>query len=273
MRITVLLASAVIVGALIPATQVDVFGQTAQRPARPASAVRDLNTVLYDWANYMGMLKGPREVEAIATLELWGTGTIALNGLPCKMTQYRASINYQFPGMREDVTCMGSDGTLHHEIRVVSDKFAWNEAKRGFDATPAMDTVTDRLLQIWSSPQGAVKAARAGGANTKMLTEGGKTVLTFPVPGISGATMKATLSAMNQTERVETQIGNTVTISTYSDYGDLNDPNNRGDVFLPKRMVRMQGQIALLDLSVSKTDTTNPYVIMPVPDNMQKAAR
>ena len=48
---------------------------------------------------------------------------------------------------------------------------------------------------LWSGPQGAPKAAVAAGTNTKVSTVAGKTVLTYPIPGVPGATATATLLA------------------------------------------------------------------------------
>src|SRR5262245_3510114 len=171
------------------------FGQ-AQRVPRSAPSP-SLDEVLFDLTNNMGMLKGPRQVEAIATLEFWAKGFLDLNGVRCDLADYRGSINYQFPGMREEFTCNESGKPIKH-IRVVSGGFAWNEGRRGLDPTPAMDAAEDRTLFIWASPQGAVKSARRAGTATKMTTETGKIVLTFPAPSLSGVTLKATLDSKDQ---------------------------------------------------------------------------
>src|SRR5215471_21836474 len=66
----------------------------AQRPAPPptskAAAAGDRKSVLFNWMWYMGMLRGVQEVDAVATLELQGTGTIQVQGQPCKLANYRA---------------------------------------------------------------------------------------------------------------------------------------------------------------------------------------
>jgi hypothetical protein len=182
--------------------------------------------------------------------------------------------------MRVDVTCTRADGQAHREIQVVSGSHAWNEVGapgaglvpgQG-TAVPAMDAVRQRLAQIWSGPQGVVKAARMGGEKTTITADGGKTVLTFPIPGVEGGTARATLSARYQTERVEVRIGQDVTEWTYSSYGDYNEPDIKLDVFFAGRMVQKRGGVTLLDLTVTKTDTANPYIVMPVPDAVRKIA-
>ena len=148
------------------------------------------------------MLRGGREVDQILTMELWGTGTMTVDGKPCKTNNYHAMVRYPMlpnsavagnapppspeskligvPAMRTAFTCAG---TPRVQIQVVAGTYGWNEEKPGINATPAMNTVNDRLLQLWTLiPQSVVKAAMAAGANTKLSEEGGMTILTFPMP-------------------------------------------------------------------------------------------
>lgn len=265
MRMKALVLAAV-VAAAVSTMKVQVAAGGQKTPA-----ALELKTILYTWPNSLGMLRGLDEAESIASLDYWARGTMNLNGQPCTLTDYWAGLNYHIPGMRVAFTCTTADGTTHRQIQVVADKYAWNEAKPGVDATPMMGAVTERLLQLWSGPQAVVKAARLPGANPKAMLESGKIVLTFPVPGVAAATIKATLSPKNQTERVETRLGNTVIETTYSDYGELNDSDYKADVLLPRRILQKRGAVTLLDLTVTRTNTVNPYVIMPVPDNVKKA--
>jgi hypothetical protein len=71
---------------------------------------------------------------------------------------------------------------------------------------------------------------------------------------------------------VEVRIGQDVTEWTYSSYGDYNEPDIKLDVFFAGRMVQKRGGVTLLDLTVTKTDTANPYIVMPVPDAVRKIA-
>jgi hypothetical protein len=43
-------------------------------------------------------------------------------------------------------------------------------------------------------------------------------------------------------------------------------------VLLPRHIVAKQGGVTMVDLAITKTDTYNPYVIMPLPQNVEKAA-
>src|SRR5437879_12420919 len=74
-------------------------------PTPTAAAAGDRKSVLFNWMWYMGMLRGLQEVDAVATLELQGAGTMQVQGQPCNLTNYRASINYQVSGMRVQYTC------------------------------------------------------------------------------------------------------------------------------------------------------------------------
>ena len=46
-----------------------------RRGYTPAPGAKDLKAVLFNWFWYMGMLRGPHEIEAVATLEHKATGT------------------------------------------------------------------------------------------------------------------------------------------------------------------------------------------------------
>jgi hypothetical protein len=256
----------------------------AQRGAA-ASSAPTLKGPLRDAAEALVMLRGAEMQDSISTMEFWATGTMNVipqgykpgTPLPAfKITAYHGAIGYDRPGgMRVDFTRTGPDGTMpEQQIHVVAGQYAWNEAKYGMNATPAMETASDRLLQLWMTPAGVVKAARDAGDRTKVSTEGSNTVLTFPV----GTTMmKATLNARNLIDRVEARVnhpvlGDTVLEATYSDYGDWNEAGYKSDVMFPKHIVQRVGGLPLLNLTITKTNTQNPYVVFPIPENVEKAA-
>src|SRR5436190_1025506 len=189
----------------------------AQRGAATARAP-DLKGPLRDAAEALVMLRGPEMQDSISTMEFWATGTMNVipQGykpgtplLPYKITAYHGAIGYDLPGgMRVDFTRTNPSGAMpQQQIHVVAGKYAWNEAKYGMNAAPAMETANDRLLQLWMTPAGVVKAARNAADKTKVSVEGGKTVLTFPV----GTTMMtATLNARNLIDRVEARVNHPV---------------------------------------------------------------
>lgn len=250
---------------------------------------RDLKTAPDLWMWHMGMLRGLYEIDGVATLEISkSTGTVRVGGQPCTLVSYRASINYWAPGMRAQYTCTTPNGQTHKTIEVVSGQFAWDEDVIGAELIPGKGTATpkpaalnDRLIRIWSGPQGAAKAAAAGGANTKVTVEGGKTVLTYPIPGVTGAIARATLTvgtnddqpcARNCTERVEVRQGNVITEFLYSNYADYNEPLNKIDAWYPGHVVEKRDGVTILDLTTVETETGNPYIVMPVPTSVRKAS-
>ncbi len=264
-------------------------------PAVDAQQVTDLKQVLYRMANNLGMLRTVRELDSVMTVEYWATGTVRevgpkTVGPPVQVKSYYAQIAYDFPGMRVDIA--RPSGTPAREIQVVSGAFAWNEDQPGAglvagqgNAVPVVDAVTDRLLQLWTTPFGVVKAATAAGDKTKVTVEGGAVVVTFPLinaaPGetvnmvvgaLNGTPVKVTLNADYRPERVEVRYGGRIFTTTYSGYGDLNEPDLKADIFFPARIVRTVDGEPVLDLTIQKTNTYNPYVLVPVPDNVQKAA-
>src|SRR3989441_11534389 len=173
-------ATVVIFTGLISSTPL-ASAQRIPPPTSTAAAAGDRKPVLFNWMWYTGMLRGVQEVDAVATLELQGTGTIQVQGQPCRLTNYRASINYQVSGMRVQYTCTVPNGQSHKAIDVVSGQFAWDEDMVGAGLVPGRGTanpnrgaLSERLIRVWSSPQGAAKAAAAGGGNTGAAIEGGK---------------------------------------------------------------------------------------------------
>jgi hypothetical protein len=264
-------------------------------PGVDAQQVTDLKQVLYRMANNLGMLRTVRELDSVMTVEYWATGTVRevgpkTVGPPVQVKSYYAQIAYDFPGMRVDIT--RPSGTPAREIQVVSGAFAWNEDQPGAglvpgqgNAVPAADAATDRLLHLWTTPFGVVKAATAAGEKTKVTVEGGAVVVTFPLVGaapgetvnmvvgeLNGTPVKVTLNSDYRPERVEVRYGGRVFTTTYSGYGDLNEADLKADIFFPARIVRAVDGEPVLDLTIQKTNTYNPYVLVPVPDNVRKAA-
>lgn len=290
---------ALIVAVLMTLAVPAVRPQAAQNAMPPAEPAKDLESALYKAADALGMLRGPQERDGIVTFEYWASGSLDLQGRPCPLTNYRASVRYPaadrrepfpVPGMRVDFTCAAA-GTQKPErqVHVVAGEFAWNETAPGGAATAAPQAVQERLLQVWTLPQGLIKATRLAGAKATFATEGGKPVITFPLPApLQSATVKMTLDPQSflfhtmptgmrryfshRIERVETRFNNVVTVTTYSDYADWNAEDYKSDALLPKRIVQERNGARVMDLTLTMSQTYNPYVVMPVPENVRKAA-
>ena len=237
------------------------------------------------------------EVDVITTMEIWGSGTTYGQGQsykpgepwPAFKTDYHAALDYNPPAMRVEMTrtipsAPGQGGAApQHTFQVVRDKYAWDESEIGAGlvpgkgtATPAMDTANGRLLQLWILPYGVIKAALAAGDKTRISTENGATVLTFPLSGqLAGVMVKATLDAQNEVAKVETRadnpaLGDLLTETEYSDYSDHGEILT--DVKSPGHIVRKQGGHPVLDIQVKMIDANNPNLVFPVPENVKKAA-
>ncbi len=245
----------------------------------PAPGAKDKRAVLFNWAWYMGMLRGPQEIEAVVSLEQKATGTMQVNGQNCTLSNYRVSTHYPNIGQRVQYTCRLPNGQEVKNIEVVSGQYAWDEDIVGAElvagkgkATPKPGALRERLIRLWASPQGAPKAASAGGDKTTVAEVAGKMTVTYPIPGVTGAIATATLDAKNMAERVEVRDGNTVTEFTYANYADYNNPLNKIDAFYAGKIVEKRNGMTVRDLTTVETETGNLYVVMPVPASVKKAS-
>jgi hypothetical protein len=237
------------------------------------------------------------EVDVINTMEIWAVGTTYGPGSSNKpgesgqafKTEYHAALCYNPPAMRLEMTRTGSGAPAAgaaappHMIETVREAYAWDESEIGAGlipgkgtATPALASVSDRLLQLWVLPYGVIKAAVAAGDKTKVSTENGATVLSFPLSGLlSEVTVKATLDGQNEIAKVETRTDNPahadlMTETEYSDYADHGEIAT--DVKSPGHIMRKQNGHPVLDIRVKMLDANNPYLVFPVPENVKKAA-
>lgn len=206
-------------------------------------------------------------IDVVNTMEFEATGT---------GTEYHISLGYNPPAMRVEITAP------QHTIQTVCEDYAWNESEIGAGlvpgkgtATPATAAVKDRLLKLWILPYGVVKAALAAGDKTKVSTEGGATVITFPLMGqLAGITVRATLDSNSLVTKVETKPENPTLAalaieaeySGYADHGEV-----LTDIKSPGHIIHRQGGRTVLDLQVKMWETNNPYLVFPVPANVKTA--
>jgi hypothetical protein len=239
-------------------------GGQRQAPSTTASAASDPKKVIETMQDNLGMLRGMQRNDSVTRIELWGeNGTKTIGGRNVTLPKWKLSLNYTQQGMRFDYTHDGQ-----RTIEVVSDKFAWNEETPGGKATPMPAALQERQVQLVLTPLGLAKAAKAAGDAAKISTAGGATVLTFPS---NGATITATLNKYMEPVKAEARYGTAVLTVTYDQYGDWND-DAKADVYLPKHIVQTQNGMTVLDLTITHTNTYNPYVIMPIPANVKGGA-
>ena len=92
----------------------------------------------------------------------------------------------------------------------------------------APGNAVERMLAVWATPQGFVKAATANNATTKKV--GGGTEVSFTVGG--RYKMTGIINAQKQVERVQTWIdqpivGDMLVETVYSDYKDFGGVSSR----------------------------------------------
>lgn len=115
-KFSVLLAFAA--SALLASGAQAQFGGNQQPPYTPAKDAKDLRAVLFNWTWYTGMLRGIDEHELMVSLEYQANGgSVQVDGQPCTLTKYRASINYQTPGERVQYTCTRANGQAYRTSR------------------------------------------------------------------------------------------------------------------------------------------------------------
>ena len=278
-----------------------IFGPTAFTPTPGA---KDLKSVLYNWTWHMGMLRSGDEAELVKTLEYQAEGgTIQVNGQPCALKKYRISANYQIPGYRTQIECTRANGQTYKNVETMSGQFAWDEDIPGAElvpgkgkAIPRPDALQERLIRLWASPHGAPKAAIAGAsglppsesfakspatlldraasanASTKLTWQGEKAIVTFSIPGVPGAIATATLDSGFLPERVVVKNGTNTTEFVYGNFDDWNNPLFKIEALYAGTIVERRNGTVVRDVKTKVTEIGQVYVVVPVPDSVQKAA-
>jgi glyoxylase-like metal-dependent hydrolase (beta-lactamase superfamily II) len=178
------------------------------------------------------------------------------------VSAYKATINYETPSARVQMTRLQTveQGRVRptpveqRPDQHVSGTTAWNLASPAGSAPgappvpqPQPAAVDERVMEIWTTPHGFLKAAMVNNATSQATSSGGAEV-SFTVGGRSRYV--GTINAQNQVERVQTWIdnpvlGDTPVEFTYTDYRDF------GGVTFPSHIVRTQGGYPVLDIMVS----------------------
>jgi hypothetical protein len=275
-------------------------------PFTPTPGAKDLKSVLFNWAWHMGMLRSGAESELIKTLDYHAaSGTIQVDGQPCTLTKYRVQANYQVPGWRTQIECVRGNKQKYSNVETVSGTYAWDEDIPGAElvpgkgkATPKPAALEERLIRLWASPHGAIKAAIAGAAGlppaesfgqnpavlldrqekagakgtTTLMWQGEKAVLTFPIPGVEGAMATATLTNYLPDSVVVTR-GTDKTEFIYGKWADWNNPLFKIEALYAGTIVERRNGTVVRSLTAKVTEIGQIYVIMPVPESVRKAGK
>jgi hypothetical protein len=275
-------------------------GRGAAGPFTPTEGAKDLKTVLFNWTWRMGMLRSGAESELVKTLDYHAAGgTIQVNGQPCTLTKYRVQANYQVPGWRTQIECTFKNKQTYKNVETLSGDYAWDEDIPGKGkATPNPASLIERRIRLWASPHGAVKAAIAAAAGMSTLESFGenpavlldnqakagvkplttlewqadKAVLTFPVPGVPGATAVATLTNYLPDSVVVTN-GADKTEFIYGKWADWNNPLFKIDALYAGTMVERKNGTVMRSVTAKVTEIGQIYVIMPVPASVRNAGK
>jgi hypothetical protein len=239
-------------------------------------------------------------------------GSIQVDGQPCTVTKYRVSANYQVPGYRTQIACVRANKQTYANVETLSGPYAWDEDIPGAEivagkgkATPRPDAYEERLIRLWASPHGAPKAAiaaaaglstaeafgqnpaslidRQAAAGAKSLATlewlaplkpglAARAVITYPIPGLAGATAKATLDGKTflPASVVVTHGANTTEFA-YSNFQDWNNPLFKIEALYPGTIVERKNGTTVRTLRAKVTEIGQVYVVVPVPDSVQKA--
>ncbi len=233
---------------------------------------QDVKDVIHQGGLTLGILRGLNETDFIVASQFDANGTMLVSGRMVKVPRYRGQMRWDIPGYRVDYDVEDGAQKQRH-VEVVAGKFAWNEDKPGGglteksgNATPRAEAYQERLIQLWLTPHGVMKAAAAAGSKATLKMVGGKPVVTFPLPAPLESTMfTLTLDATRvRPEKVETKIGAAAIEATYSGYKDFDN----SDVYYPARVIQKRDGKVVLDLTVTHGMGYNPYVIFPVPKNV-----
>ena len=246
----------------------------------------------------------------VGVLDYYGAGgNVQVNGQPCTITRYHLQANYLVPGYRIDIGCTRANKQTYSIVENLSGDYAWDDDIVGAElvpgkgkSTPNGAALTERRIRLWASPHGVIKAALAAAAGMHPLQSFGqnpatlldrqaaagvkgtttlswvtektveKAVLTFPVPDVPGATATATL-VNYLPESVVVKNGNDTHEFIYGKWGDFNNPLFKIEALMPGTTVERKNGAAVRNVTTKVTEIGQIYVIVPVPESVQKAGK
>ena len=194
------------------------------------------------------------------------------------VSAFSTTVNYSAPSARVQMTrkqTIEPNRTRPAPVEQRPDQYvngmtAWNMAAPAgaapgapAAAQPQPAAVEERVMEIWTTPHGFLKAAAANNATAQPIEgEGGGSTVSFTVGG--KYKYEGTIDAMDHVTMVRTWIDNPVLGDTpvefaYSDYREF------GGIMFPGRILRTQGGYPVLDINVASV-TANPTLDLAVPE-------
>lgn len=215
----------------------------------------------------------------VTTVEYTGNGALFQSGQSQTPDQrwprytvpaFTRAMSYETASMRDTlVRTQGEDPPRgggvqpirgeQRQVFFLGGEHAWNQV--GETVVPVPATLTERQLQLWTTPHGFIRAALARNA-----TVSGRTV-SFTVPGRFSA--RGTLNAEGLVEKIEAMlpspvVGDMPLEITYGDYKAF------GAVKFPTRIRQSQGGFPTLELTVTDVKVNGPLAIA-APDAVRQA--
>ena len=186
------------------------------------------------------------------------------------LKSYTRVVNYDDMSSREEsvrTPAANPAAAEQRQVALVSGSSAWNLVGNNANAAPA--TLEERLLQIWVTPHGVIKAAQRDHATVKTQKVGGKKVSVVSFVAHGKFKVNATINDQNLVDKVDTWLANPVLgdmliETTYSDYRDFKG------VKFPTKIVQKQGGYPALELTVTEV-RANPSVQIDVPASVRQA--
>ena len=193
------------------------------------------------------------------------------------VSSFTATVNYETPGARVQMTRTSDDRAGPHAsrarraaARAARERHVRVEPRAARPARhrqprpqpqPQPAAVEERVMEIWTTPHGFLKAAAANNA-TSQPVEGGGSDVSFTADGHRydghASTHRTRSSACRRGSTTRCSVTRPSS-STYSDYRDF------GGVMFPGRIVRTQGGYPVLDITVASV-TANPTLDLAVPE-------
>jgi hypothetical protein len=255
-------------------------GFTAYEVASPCVAT-DVREVAESIGMGRGKLMGVKNVIGV---QFRADGTFADSTVTARLSNTEFHIAYYLPAMRMFLNGTRANGQPLNEIRVFADQYAWNEAQDGRGATPALNTLVDRLPLVKLTPFGAMWSVIEAEEHTVVTkTTDGKTVLTgtSPYDGIEtsitveDSTKHPPLGPYEPTERIRLPIAVTARWNghtygaTFADYRGDWEPNVW--MIFPRQIKWTLDGKPLADLTVTYF-RSNPYIVFPLPEAVKQAS-
>ena len=192
------------------------------------------------------------------------------------VSRYAADFNYDSASARVQITRKqtiepGRVRPTPVEQKVdqyVSGNHAWS-LPTGNAANPAPipqpTALAERLAEIWSTPQGFLRAAQANHARS--VVKAGEAEVSFTVDG--HYRFVGIINAANQVVKVRTWIDNPVLGDTLVETRFFGY-RNFGNLYFPSQIERVQGGYPVLDLQITDVKA-NPAVDLAVPAEVASA--